>query len=89
MNRLPLDVGRVVRSMAGRDAGRLFLAIGRVDENHLLIADGGLRKRERPKKKKCKHLKATAHAVDQNAATAMQDCEIRRLLNDVKISEEG
>ena len=89
MNRLPLEIGRVVRSTAGRDEGRLFLVIGEADEQHLLIADGGLRRTDRPKKKKRRHLKATVHAIDQDAAARMQDHEIRRLLDDVKLSEEG
>lgn len=90
MNKIPLEVGRVVRSKAGRDAGRLFLVVGEFDEDHLLIADGDLRKANRPKKKKKKHLSATARLLpDQAKAALLKDFEIRALLGDVKLSEEG
>ena len=50
-------LGRVVRSTAGRDCGKLLLVVGIEDENHLLLADGGIRTLEKPKKKKLRHVK--------------------------------
>ncbi len=49
-------LGQVVQSTQGRDAGRDFVVVGIVDESYVLIADGGLRRIDRPKKKKIKHL---------------------------------
>ena len=49
-------IGQYVQSTQGRDAGKDFIVVGIVDENHVLIADGGLRKIDKPKKKKVKHL---------------------------------
>jgi large subunit ribosomal protein L14e len=50
------EIGSVVLSKAGRDAGRYFVVVGRVDEAYVLLADGQLRKLQSPKKKKVKHL---------------------------------
>ena len=61
----PIDIGSVVRSRAGRDAGRLFLVIGILDEEFVLLSDGDLRKAEKPKKKRRKHLLATGQKILQ------------------------
>jgi ribosomal protein L14E/L6E/L27E len=50
------QIGQVVRSKAGRDKGRVFVVVGKFDDQHVLVADGDLRKIEKPKKKKFKHL---------------------------------
>lgn len=50
--------GLVVKSKAGRDKGDLFIVIRREGE-FLYIANGNLRKVDRPKKKKLKHLEVT------------------------------
>ncbi len=47
----------VATSLAGRDKGRTFVIVGVLDEEHVYIADGRMRKIEKPKKKKLKHLK--------------------------------
>lgn len=49
-------LGQVVRSTQGRDAGRDFVVVGVIDPSYVLIADGALRRIDRPKKKKVKHL---------------------------------
>ena len=49
-------IGRYVQSTQGRDAGKIFIVVGTVDENHVLIADGDIRPIGKPKKKKVKHL---------------------------------
>lgn len=51
-----IAIGQVVQSTQGRDAGRLFMVVGIVDQNHVLICDGALRRIDKPKKKKTKHL---------------------------------
>lgn len=66
----PIGVGSVVRSRAGRDAGRDFLVIGILDEEYVLLADGDLRKADKPKKKKTKHLAATGRTIMQAEAIA-------------------
>lgn len=48
-------VGDLVRSRTGRDSGALLFVVGH-DGEHLLLADGRLRKIDRPKRKKPKHV---------------------------------
>ncbi|MBC8531587.1 KOW domain-containing RNA-binding protein [Gehongia tenuis] len=50
------EAGRVVQSRAGRDRGRYFIVLRPCDDEHVYVVDGQLRKLERPKKKKLKHL---------------------------------
>ncbi|MDW5298636.1 MAG: KOW domain-containing RNA-binding protein [Sedimentibacter sp.] len=51
-----LKIGQIVKSKAGRDKGRIFIVCQVLDEQHVLICDGDLRKLSFPKKKKVKHL---------------------------------
>lgn len=51
-----ISIGQIVHSRAGRDKGRSFIVVSLVDEEYVLIADGDLRKINKPKKKKIKHL---------------------------------
>ena len=52
---MELNRGDVVRSLAGRDKGRLFFVV-ECDETYAILADGRLRKLEKPKRKKRKHV---------------------------------
>lgn len=52
-------LGKVVHSKSGRDKGRYFIVIGIIDAEYVYIADGDLRKIEKPKRKKVKHLSFT------------------------------
>lgn len=80
MTREPITVGRVVRSKAGRDKGRLFLVVGVLDDAHLLIADGDLRKLEKPKKKKLRHLTATAAECECPDIDRLRNSSVRKLI---------
>ena len=51
------EIGRVVLATAGRDKGRLFIVVGIVDQNNVLIANGTTSPISKPKRKKIKHLK--------------------------------
>ena len=64
MNRLPVEIGSIVISKCGRDEGRLFLVVGEVDQDFVMIANGGLRGMDRQKKKRRKHLKPTGKVVE-------------------------
>jgi len=48
-----------VYSKAGRDKGKAFVVVGVIDDNNVYLADGDIRKIEKPKKKKIKHLETT------------------------------
>lgn len=49
-------IGKIVYSKSGRDKGKGFVVIAELDKNFVSIADGDIRKIEKPKKKKVKHL---------------------------------
>lgn len=75
--------GQIVYSMAGRDKGRYFIVIEKLDENHVYLCDGDIRRIEKPKKKKIKHLRFTgkvAHNIGEklNAMEKVSNSEIRK-----------
>ena len=55
----------MVISKRGRDKGKQFVVVGFQDEDIALISDGKLRKVEKPKKKKLKHLVFTDTNLDE------------------------
>ncbi len=83
MSESPL--GQVAVSKAGRDQGRAFLIVGVADEAHVFLCDGVLRKLDRPKKKKLKHLRIEPVCAEQireklNEGSRIFDAEIRKQL---------
>ncbi len=82
-------IGRVVRSTQGRDAGRLFVVVGVIDESYVLIADGALRRIDRPKKKKVKHLIPKQECISSlgeklEGGQKVFDSEIRKALSPLR-----
>lgn len=77
MERIPYETGRVVKSLQGRDAGRYFVVLQVLDEQHVLMADGLTRKLDHPKKKKIKHL----HPKPQFVPGIHEGLESRQLLD--------
>ena len=55
---MDISVGSVVYSKAGRDKGNYFIVTA-LDGEFAFICDGDMRKFDKPKKKKQKHLKVT------------------------------
>lgn len=47
-----------VESVAGRDKDRIFIVMSLCDERYVFISDGKVRRVEKPKKKKIRHLKS-------------------------------
>lgn len=85
MNNYPVEVARAARSKSGRDKGRLFLIIEVLESPYVLIADGKLRRLERPKKKKLKHLELQPEQFGEiqeklEQGTKVLDAEIRNAL---------
>ena len=87
MKQLPIEIGSVVISKAGRDQGRLFLVIEEVDADFVMVANGGLRKLDRLKKKRRKHLKPTGTVVGAlrdrlSSGEKVEDHELRAWLRE-------
>ena len=87
MMRLPVELGSIVISKAGRDRGRLFLVVAEVDDDFVMVANGALRKMDRQKKKRRRHLKPTGtvvQAVRERLAEGrpIEDHELRAWLSE-------
>lgn len=85
MKSFPIEVGSVVKSMAGRDEGRLFIVIQELDEDFVMVANGRLRGMDHQKKKRRKHLKPTGSVVGElrgrlAKGETVEDHEIRSWL---------
>lgn len=59
----PVEIGRLVKSTAGRDKGRYFVITDIIDESYVHIVDGDLRSKDRPKKKKLRHVKLCSEVL--------------------------
>jgi ribosomal protein L14E/L6E/L27E len=80
-----VQAGRVAKSTAGRDKGRLFVIVSIVDAQYVTIADGDLRVLDRPKKKKLRHLKLRPEILQSiaeklDSGLKVFDAEIRSAL---------
>lgn len=74
-------IGRFVRSKAGRDKDRLFIITGIVDEAHVQVADGVVRRVDKPKKKKLRHL----DILEETCADVVEILAARRRLLDADL----
>ncbi len=76
--------GQVVVSLAGRDRGRPFIVLKVLNERLVLVADGDLRKVNKPKKKNVRHLQAgdVSEKVAKKVVAAMTvtDQDLREAL---------
>ena len=77
-------VGSVVRSLAGRDKGNCFIVL-MSEGDCALLADGKLRKVQKPKKKKLKHLQKSGKIALQLQERLLnnepvEDWELRKAL---------
>ena len=84
---MEVRVGTRVRSTAGRDKGVDFIVIA-VEGEYLSLADGDLRKVDRPKRKKLKHVQASADysefIADKLAVTGkVTNAEVRKALAEI------
>jgi len=83
-------LGRVVLAKAGRDKGKLFVVVGQLDHEYVLIANGTNRSIDKPKKKKLKHLDIKPNYLDNIRDKILKghkvlDAEIRKSLDNLGI----
>ncbi len=81
-----LVIGQVVRSVNGRDKGRVQMVIELLDDSHVLVVDGKRRKLKNQKKKKIKHLQKsnTVLVVDDS----LTDNKTRKMLKTFEENKE-
>lgn len=85
-------IGRFAWSKAGRDKGRLFIITAMADDNHVMVADGDIRRVDKPKKKKLRHLAVTEKTAETVAETFRNkrkplDAELREAIRQVREAE--
>lgn len=83
-----MEVGQVVFSKSGRDKGMAFIVIS-VSDDYVYIVDGDLRKLEKPKLKKIRHVQKT-NTVDEFIKSKIEnkqyllDSDIKKALKKYK-----
>ncbi len=93
MNILELSAGDIVYSKAGRDKDKIFIVLEVLDESFALVADGELRRVQKPKKKKIKHLKKTnitAPSIESKLLNGLKvtNTDLRRILAELENEQE-
>ena len=80
------QIADLVISVSGRDKNRIFMVVGIPEEGYVHIADGALRKLEKPKKKKIKHLCLSQYQANERILTKISEgkkltnAELRKML---------
>ena len=89
-NKIPLQKGQLVRSIAGRDKDKYYLVLGR-SSDMLYLADGYQRGINRLKKKNIRHVqrvnRIAADAVEAAGDRLLRDEEIREALRKLTLDE--
>jgi large subunit ribosomal protein L14e len=89
---LSVTLGQVVISRAGRDAGKSFVIVNVIDNQFVEVADGDLRRLEKPKKKKIKHLNITDVTAEEillkfKNSGKITNADIRKALANLKMQQ--
>ena len=87
------EAGRLCLSKSGRDKGRYFIIKEVLEGGCVYIVDGALRKVEKPKKKKLKHVvlrRERAEVIGEKftAGTKVFDAEVRSAINALTSGKE-
>lgn len=83
-------LGVVVYSKAGRDSGKKFIVLDIINEEYVHISDGDLRRVEKPKRKKIKHLIFTDLIFEDIISNKeVSNSEIRKFLQSLGTNKEA
>ena len=69
------QIGQIIKSKAGRDKDRLFVIID-IKGEYVYLVDGDLRKLEKPKMKKIKHVQPTNNILESIREKIITDQKI-------------
>ncbi len=79
-----MEIGQLIKSLAGRDKGKHYLVIG-FEGRYVLLSDGQVRSVERPKRKNLKHLQPYRCVAPEIQAEVqnktLRDTTVRNALN--------
>lgn len=78
------EKGMLVKSLAGHDEGCIYIII-ETDAQFVYLADGKIRTKDRPKRKKRKHVQLILKKYNVSEA---DDTAIKKILKDWKREEE-
>ncbi len=85
-------IGSIVRSKCGRDRKRVFMIVGVCDDakGRVLLCDGELHPRSKPKKKSLSHIAVLA-AADEKATSFLEgsDGELKSYLRRFEEMRDG
>ena len=70
------EVGMLARSKAGHDKGHVYVIL-KIDEAYVYLVDGVIRTKEKPKKKKKKHVQIIC---EKHELSNIDDVGIKRIL---------
>lgn len=76
-----MQVGYVVKSLKGHDAGRVYLVVAVLNADFVLLSDGEYRKLDNPKQKRIKHVELLSDGIIQNVKL---DSDVRTALKRFK-----
>lgn len=76
-----LKAGQIVKSIAGHDKDSFYVLVD-VEKNYVTIADGKLRKLEKPKRKNVLHVRPTNTLLDLEVLAT--DKKLRKALADYR-----
>lgn len=87
-------IGKIVLSKAGRDKDHLYVVVGNIDEDYVLLVNGDNKTIIKPKKKKAKHISVIDDVNDEVKAAIINndkstDIQIKRFLKLKGIVKEG
>lgn len=83
---IELKPGQLVRSRAGRDKGKHYLVLRKLDPKHVLLVDGSSRPLDRPKKKNIAHLQHYERQAEPNQLLepeGLTDSQVARLMKEL------
>ena len=72
---MDLQIGDIVVSTMGRDKNSYFIVV-EIEENYVYLVDGSIRKIDRPKKKKIKHIELTSFHEENIASKVINKHKI-------------
>lgn len=84
---MEITPGQVVYSKCGRDKGGVFIVVS-VEDEYVYLADGKLRRLEKPKRKKLKHIQPTKRVFGEIGEKIMNgsyllDADLRKALKSI------
>ena len=81
--------GQLVRSIAGHDRGKVYMAIG-ITERGVLLCDGRARTIDRPKCKNSRHIvKVSMNAYVWDPEMTLTDMAVRKVIREFHKYEEN